>query len=79
MNFITHAGVLSYGAVITAIHDHCTFKDKVKLGDRIVMIDGKHSVSTMEDLTINIDKPFRTIGIVRNVMGGSLGGMGMFL
>lgn len=78
VNFITHAGVLSYGAVITAIHDHCTFKDKVKLGDRIVMIDGKHSVSTMEDLTINIDKPFRTIGIVRNVMGGSLGGMGMF-
>ena len=70
VNFITHpAGVLSYGAVITAIHDHCTFKDKVALGDLIVMIDGKHSVSTKEDLTINIDKPFRTIGIVRNVMG----------
>ena len=52
------------GAVITGVRDTCSFKDNVKVGNRVVTMDGIR-VSKLADL-IGQDEPLRTIGIVRD-------------
>jgi len=52
--------------VITTIHDACSFKDQINIGDRIVNINGSHAVTTkLEDLSIGMNDPSRIIGIVK--------------
>jgi len=53
------------GAVITTIHDTCSFKDQINVGDRIVNINGSHAVTKLEDLSIGMNEPNRIIGIVK--------------
>mmetsp|Transcript_4032 Transcript_4032/g.9102 ORF Transcript_4032/g.9102 Transcript_4032/m.9102 type:complete len:316 (-) Transcript_4032:128-1075(-) len=50
------------GAIVSAVHEACSFKNKVNVGDRIMMIDG-NSLSRPEDLAIGMDKS-RTVYIV---------------
>ena len=50
------------GAVITAIYEACAFKGQVKVGDRIVMINGYHAVNSLIDLSVGMNEPIRILG-----------------
>mmetsp|Transcript_6664 Transcript_6664/g.15113 ORF Transcript_6664/g.15113 Transcript_6664/m.15113 type:complete len:805 (+) Transcript_6664:156-2570(+) len=52
------------GATITAIDPACTFKDRIKVGDQLVSIDGV-DVKTVEDFELGKDKEERIFGIVK--------------
>jgi len=58
------------GAVITAIYENCAFKNQVKVGDRIVMINGYHAVNSLIDLSVGMNEPIRILGITK---GGGMG------
>jgi len=58
------------GAVITAIYENCAFKNQVKVGDRIVMINGYHTVTKLEDLSVGINEPIRILGITKGEAWG---------
>lgn len=50
------------GAVVASVHGSCPFKDKVKVGDRLVLID-ETVVLTSEHLLVNSDR-HRKVGFI---------------
>ena len=58
------------GAVITAIYEACAFKGQVKVGDRIVMINGYHAVNSLIDLSVGMNEPIRILGITKGEAWG---------
>jgi len=60
----------SAGAVITAIYENCAFKNQVKVGDRIVMINGYHAVNSLSDLSVGMNEPIRILGITKGEAWG---------
>jgi hypothetical protein len=51
------------GATISAIHDTCTFRDLISVGDVVLEINGV-PVRTVEEFTLGMDKP-RNIKVIR--------------
>ena len=60
----------SAGAVITAIYETCAFKNQVKVGDHIVMINGYHAVNSLIDLSVGMNEPIRILGITKGEAWG---------
>lgn len=57
----TNAATVS-GAIITEIKPECLFKDRIKVGDKLMTIDGV-AIKTVDDLQIGKDNEQRVFGI----------------
>jgi hypothetical protein len=60
---ISTVDAIAGGATISAIHDTCTFRDQISVGDVVLEINGV-PVRTVEEFTLGMDKP-RHITVIR--------------